>query len=525
MANAASSLSRFMLQKPQPSPYLCSDDIESSISRGVKGSTTTPTCPEHVMSKKQDMDKLLATAMNILNSEDLETALEEVNGIASTQPEDPTSLDQCLHEMNQHLMSLKNGTYYEVGEKMDLDYVADKDFRTMFLKANRFKSNGELRYNPKRAAAQMKVFFDTKYMLFGRDKLVKDITLNDLADDDRRCLEGGSFQVLPVRDRAGRLIVVNFRGLEDFKSVESELRARFYLLMSLKHSKEAQEKGLVMIYYSVGQYGERNRDAKTLQLLWKCFSSFPYHWAGVHVCSDDYRHYIGLHGVFRLMSASFAARVRVQFGNHMECLHALRGYGIPEGSLPISPTNGQMILKHHALWYQKQSMREKSPSRDGMTTNRTNEKMQQDEPSLPPRASKSAFSLETVFQDATSLPSPLHQNRSHSNSGYETHPATNSLTFPCPTDVLFGHKYKLHSGNFRLRDILAKHAADYEEAGGRRAKIEFTAQLVKKIKATGTRFLSQDKASMQWVEVTDSNARIKIAKSIRNRRRTTNNSD
>eukprot|EP00980_Cylindrotheca_fusiformis_P009812 scaffold2157_cov111-Cylindrotheca_fusiformis.AAC.6 len=518
MATTNSSLSGLMLQRPQPSPSLSSDCIEAPISGNVKSTTPAETCPFNVMSEKRNADKYLARAMNILSSEDRETALEEVNGIVSTIPEDPTSLDQCLQEMNRHLMSLKQGTYYEVAEKMNSDFVTDRDFRTMFLRANRFASNGKQQYDPKRAAAQMKIFFDTKFMLFGKDKLVKDITLSDLDDGARCCLQGGSLQVLPVRDRAGRLVVVSFSGEgRNFKSVESELRARFYLFMSLKNSKEAQEKGLVMIYYSVGQYGDENSDSNTISLVAKCMTSFPYHWAGMHVCCDDYRQYIALSEAFCSMPASVAARVRVQFGNHMECLHALRGHGIQEGSVPISPTNAQMILKNHTQWYQQQCMREKIQSRNEGIIN-CNGKMEQVTLAVPPTACF-AFSLQTLRWDAPILPSPFLQNRNHSICGFQTQRTARPAILPRPFDVLFGHDFKLHAGNFRLRDILAHHAAEYEAAGGRPGKIQFTAQLVQKIKATGTRFLALNKATMEWVEVADSKARVKLAKSIRNRRR------
>eukprot|EP00980_Cylindrotheca_fusiformis_P020393 scaffold7414_cov116-Cylindrotheca_fusiformis.AAC.3 len=513
MANAPISLSKPTFQEPQHEDPCCFDGFaEAPKSCNVKDTFTAATSSDLLLSEKQDMDQYLAVAMNSLSSEDREFVLEELNGIAKTHPEDPASLNQFLQEMEQHLMWLKQGTYYEVAEKMDFDYVTDRDFRIMFLRANRYVSNGQQRYDPKRAATQMKIFFDTKYMLFGKDKLVKDITLDDLDDDDKHCLQGGHLQVLPIRDRAGRVIVVNFRGGRKFKSVESKLRARFYLFMSLRNSKEAQEKGLVMIYYSVDQYRDERCDANTISLIGKCMSSFPYHWAGVHVCCDDYKQYIALRGLFCFMPSNAAARVRVQFGNHMECLHALRGYGIQKGSVPLSPTNAHIILKHQALWYQQQYMREKRQLRKETNT------MEQQANSPFTTSGGSGFSLQTTYYDTTSLPSPFYKNHSYLITGDQT---ANPGIVPRPSDVLFGHDYKLHAGNYRLRDILAQYANKYEEAGGRPEKIRFTAQLVQKIKATGTRFLMINEVNRQWVEVADSKARIKIAKSIRNRRRNT----
>eukprot|EP00980_Cylindrotheca_fusiformis_P012662 scaffold3098_cov158-Cylindrotheca_fusiformis.AAC.1 len=317
-----------------------------------------------VSTEKEDLDKYLAQSMNALSVKDREAALEEVNGIASTEPEDPGTLELCLQELNEHLMQLKQGTYYEVAEKMDRDYVTDRDFRIMFLRANRYASNGQNRYDPKKAAKQMKNFFDTKHLLFGEDKLVKEITLDDLDEDDKRGLQRGSIQVLPVRDRAGRLIFVNIGGRSDFLSVESKLRAKFYLFMSLRNMEGVQEKGIVGIRYCVSQYRDEKSDRNSLALHGKCVSSFPYHWAGMQVCCDDYRQYIVLRASLIFFSTSFAARFRVHFGTHLECLYALRAYGIPDGSLPFSRTNAELMLHHHKLWYQQQCIKEMAGTRN-----------------------------------------------------------------------------------------------------------------------------------------------------------------
>eukprot|EP00526_Cylindrotheca_closterium_P026840 CAMPEP_0113629714 /NCGR_PEP_ID=MMETSP0017_2-20120614/15428_1 /TAXON_ID=2856 /ORGANISM="Cylindrotheca closterium" /LENGTH=51 /DNA_ID=CAMNT_0000540129 /DNA_START=15 /DNA_END=167 /DNA_ORIENTATION=+ /assembly_acc=CAM_ASM_000147 len=51
----------------------------------------------------------------------------------------------------------------------------------MFLRGNR--------YDTKAAANQMLKFFETKQDLFGTEKLTKDITIEDLDEDDIACLK------------------------------------------------------------------------------------------------------------------------------------------------------------------------------------------------------------------------------------------------------------------------------------------------------------------------------------------------
>jgi hypothetical protein len=74
---------------------------------------------------------------------------------------------------------------------------------------------------------------------------VKNITLDDLDEYDKEWLQQGSLQVLPKCDRTGRQIVVNIKGLGRPRTLENELRAKFYLLMTLLESEEGQQKGFV----------------------------------------------------------------------------------------------------------------------------------------------------------------------------------------------------------------------------------------------------------------------------------------
>lgn len=59
----------------------------------------------------------------------------------------------------------------------------------------------------KRAAKRITRHFRRKLEIFGRGKLVKTIEISDLNDDDLEALYSGGFQVLPMKDRAGRPIL------------------------------------------------------------------------------------------------------------------------------------------------------------------------------------------------------------------------------------------------------------------------------------------------------------------------------
>jgi hypothetical protein len=485
-----------------------------------KAASSTTSSQANVSSEKEEMDKFLARSMHALSVKDREKALEEVNGIANTDPEDPFALETCLQELDKYLLSIKQGTVYEMAENMDRDYVTNRAFRLMFLRANAYDSKETHRYDPKRAAQQMKNFFDTKQMLFGNEKLVKDITLDDLDDDDKQGLERGSLQLLPVRDRAGRWIVVNFRGFASFKSMKSELRAKFYLFMSLVESVETQQKGRVVIFYTVGR-GKEKINGNNLAQQGKCILSLPCHWAAMHICCDDYRQYIILHALFHVMSAHSASRIRVHYGTHTECLYALRGYGIPDGSIPISTTNSEPLLYNHAIWYKQRYMLELGCARKESNFSVSNDLGKKTDDGLSSADVESdGFSQDDAFEELDASPAAQsNATRSNPNLAHIQQASNTVIISPRENDVLFGQNQKLHAGNVRLHAVISQHADKYEAINGRQEKIEFAGHLVQHIKATGSRFLMFDRTCMRWAEVPDSKARNKVAKTIRNRRR------
>lgn len=142
-----------------------------------------------------------------------ENAENDIHGIGGRDEEDPLSLEAGLLHMKVHLDTLKRGTVYEEAERMNHQYVNDRSFRLMFLRADR--------YDPREAAERMIRFFDLKKSLFGAEKLVQDITLDDLTEDDLETLRSGYMQVSPYKDMSGRPIIVGLLKLRRMKMVDN----------------------------------------------------------------------------------------------------------------------------------------------------------------------------------------------------------------------------------------------------------------------------------------------------------------
>ena len=85
---------------------------------------------------------------------------------------------------------------------MDPNFVHDPNLRIKFLRGERFDT--------KLAANKLMKHFQVKQKLFGKSKLVKNITQSDLNQEDLDMLYSGITQMLPTKDNAGRVIITCF---------------------------------------------------------------------------------------------------------------------------------------------------------------------------------------------------------------------------------------------------------------------------------------------------------------------------
>ena len=81
-----------------------------------------------------------------------------------------------------------NEMAFDLALHTNSDYVEDRDFRLKFLRCYDF--------DPRKSAECMMKHFHYKLDLFGRDKIAKDIELDDLSISAKASLYGGWFQCL-----------------------------------------------------------------------------------------------------------------------------------------------------------------------------------------------------------------------------------------------------------------------------------------------------------------------------------------
>lgn len=391
---------------------------------------------------KESLDSVLAKSVLKMSLDSREKALEEINGIPQRHIEDPIQIENGLRDLESFIQLKKRGTVYEFAELMDRSYVSSKDFRLMFLRSTR--------YDPKAATDRLFKFLDTKRDLFGPAKLVKKITLQDLDQDDIEYLKTGACQILPHEDSAGRKICLIISSLRNFKTFESELRARFYLYMLLCESEESQLKGITFVFHGLVGDGQKTLSRGKLWVL-------PIHFASIHVCFNHYRDFLQNSFLVYFLPDYFCQRVRVHYVSSFDkCQDILSDFGIPIHLLPTSaetfPTK-----EYHSSWLEQRRKME------------------------------------------------LGGSHSSASEGFTD------------KDVLFGH-HRCHIGNIRCRQLILEWSEAYDLAN-KKDKAEIAETIVQEIKNSGGRFLKKQNNNIGWEEVSEQEAKKKIAHTFRNNRR------
>lgn len=166
-----------------------------------------------------ETEALFAAELAKLSIHEREAMLSDLHGVADLQEEDAEFVARSLSDLDEALMLIPvlDKHAYELAKDLDPKYVNDDEFRLMFLRASSF--------DVKSAAEHMANFFEAKLDLFGPHKLAKEITCDDLDEDDLKCLESGYAQVLSGRDRAGRAILCLMPMIREYKTLQNRVRA------------------------------------------------------------------------------------------------------------------------------------------------------------------------------------------------------------------------------------------------------------------------------------------------------------
>lgn len=271
-----------------------------SIKRKLDNSNLALSCSP--LPSQAQIDALVARDMNELTGKEREQVLHDIHGVVDVSEEAPLEIERKLADLEAAIQRIAAKSAYQRALIDSAAYVKDRLFRLKFLRAERFDAES--------AARRLTSFFEQKLKIFGPDKLVKDITLDDLDHDDLAVLKNGHMQFLPQRDMAGRFIFCDIRSRERYASHQNlvrcrivsfaysifprflltisslhrpQLRAVFYMLMAQSDDEDAQRKGIVGVVYNFSLLGDKIDPATILRSV-TLRNSLPIRFAAIHYC-------------------------------------------------------------------------------------------------------------------------------------------------------------------------------------------------------------------------------------------------
>ena len=149
-----------------------------------------------------EVDSMLAKELTNLNFEHRATLEQEIHGVESLAiKETPELIHQSLLQFQDAIDCYSgNKSAYEDAMTAGSSFVCSDEFRLRFLRADFF--------DPQKAAIRFLSHLQNLMQWFGPVALLRPLQLSDLDRDSAEFMRAGNLQLLPSRDRAGRLVEV-----------------------------------------------------------------------------------------------------------------------------------------------------------------------------------------------------------------------------------------------------------------------------------------------------------------------------
>jgi hypothetical protein len=406
-------------------------------------------------------DGLLAKEMNAMTVKERELVYEEVHGVSDIMEETPELIATSLQKMRKELEKAPKYNKKALDRALFLKPAiqSDEKFHLMFLRAERFE--------PFKAALKMCRYFEHKLNLFGDEKLVQRIALEDLGEKEKSLIYSGAAQFLLSNDSSGRAIFFLKISQYDTSDPKAFMRYCWFQVYSmLEENEDIQKRGVVEIVDLLGNWTNSVKEMLDFLLL---AGDLPQDWAfrtcGFHLCYDQPFLRSGFSTLFAIMGKEYRKRQRIHYGSVIEIQYALLTFGI---HLPpwFTSGNGAPSMEYVDLYL------DLCRQREALTKSRS-------------------------------------QNFLASNPGLVFHPKAQ--------DVLLGRGRPYHSwyGNVHLSRILTAYADRYMHTSeGKGGKAEIAMEIIEKIRAEGGTFLRR-RADNFWETVSDDVAKQKVSQNMR----------
>jgi hypothetical protein len=169
-----------------------------------------------------DADMELAKELHQLSFQDRTKVQEEVHGVNFALAEETLeTIDTSLKQLRDEVTLISSKEAYDFAlRSLDPSYIQSSEFQLRFLRASLF--------NARQAAVRYTKYLDLLFEFFGNQGLQRPLRYSDLSKVEKDCLKEGRRQILPSRDRSGRLIMFE-KGSMSTESRMTRVRIRLFL--------------------------------------------------------------------------------------------------------------------------------------------------------------------------------------------------------------------------------------------------------------------------------------------------------
>mmetsp|Transcript_22001 Transcript_22001/g.54366 ORF Transcript_22001/g.54366 Transcript_22001/m.54366 type:complete len:494 (-) Transcript_22001:1258-2739(-) len=434
--------------------------------------------------------------------------------------ETPEMLQKSLADFEQAIQKERNAVY-EMALNQNREYVEDPTFRLKFLRANV--------HNVGKSVRQMLSFLQYKAKYFGKDKVAREITLDDLNEEDKRLLWSGLYHIQEERDRTGRTIIHWFGSLLGRFRAENVIRVTYIVWINIMlPDPVVQMKGLASVYHNTSRTGEEfvMPGMDFVLTVTNVTNSFPIRYSVMHFCLQSGEGNLVLNNsllgsVLTDLPLYTKVRSRIHVGSIIELQYELRSHGIPMDTFPVD-INGNIRENVLNAWLYKYQREQGEGNKLSPHTGDGNEPRLAEGNKIIP----AAWNQQLLLLDNTQSLDHMWPVVAGENNNLQLPLAAAPTPFaqalsvkPTENDVLLGRGRFTQSwpGNIKFREYLENQSEDYDKVPRKdrqKRAIELTHELI----ANGVRFFEQNAAGV-WEEAEFTTSMKKVSQLFRSIRK------
>eukprot|EP00537_Pseudo-nitzschia_pungens_P005530 CAMPEP_0172366190 /NCGR_PEP_ID=MMETSP1060-20121228/14061_1 /TAXON_ID=37318 /ORGANISM="Pseudo-nitzschia pungens, Strain cf. cingulata" /LENGTH=679 /DNA_ID=CAMNT_0013089933 /DNA_START=111 /DNA_END=2150 /DNA_ORIENTATION=+ len=369
-------------------------------------------------------------------------------------------------------------------------YIFHPAFRLKFLRADLF--------DVEKAAHRYLRCLEGLLKYFGSYALQRQIMYEDLGKECQDAAKSGYVQILPSRDRAGRLVVVSQPTLNDGpgNNMAMIIKLFTYIFSVVSEDIETQRRGVIFVFSTSEEALPLLQHPNDKMEYTMYREGSPVRRSCTHFCLPENNPKMKVVRAIMMLAMPREERIRIRIhmdGLTVETQYKLMTFGIPVSELPITSTGG-IKTKHHLQWIRTRKALDASRMKSLEGCYNSKIRQRQEEEKEQRAAGTVPHTDFCVF--------PTYDE-------FLLYHGEEPIIHPMINDVLFskGGKNVTHYGNIEFTDLMKRSLIRYVQGTplqNRKMRKAIRQSIVDEVQARGGRFLTLDKklrGGYCWTEI------------------------